>query len=67
MKRSGMENTSPTSCSAHIARELQRRGLRGRRFEIKMRGLRELGRFIKTLDEASEKAAQSTTLYGQNH
>ena len=66
MKRSEMENTSRTSCSARIARELQRRGLRGKRIEVKMRGMRELGRFIKTMKEASAKAAKSTTLYGQN-
>lgn len=63
---SGMNCKSQTPCSARIARELQRRGLRGQRIEVKMRGMRELGRFIKTLDEASAKAAKSTTLYGQN-
>ncbi len=61
----GEGNPKP-SCSARIVRELQRRGLRGKRFQVKIRGMRELDRFIKTMNEASEQAAKSTTLYGHS-
>ena len=54
------------SKSAAIAAELERRtGIKGERIVVRMRGVRDLSRFIRTMNTAIKQACKSTTRYGE--
>jgi len=52
--------------STAIAAELEKRtGIKGKRIVVRMRGVRDLSRFIRTMNTAIKQACKSTTRYGE--
>ncbi len=50
---------------SHIVQEMERvTGHKAKRIAVKMRGIRDLSNFIKTMNQAKKQATKSTTLYG---
>ena len=53
--------------SAKIAKALEKAtGRKGKRFKVKMRGTKEVGAFIRKIEQAHKNAGKSTARYGDS-